>query len=267
VIRSTFQLAPGIGPSRERQLWESGVRRWEELPAPPGLALSAQLDERIRASVASAREALAIGDAERLASMVPRRERWRLFGAFSEDAAFVDVETDGDELVTAVGVLDRDGPRVYLRGRDLERFPGATWRWKVLVTFNGLAFDVPVLERAFPGWKAPRAHIDLRHLWARLGHRGGLKSLERLEGVSRPGHLGEVDGLEAVRLWRRHREGEPGALRRLAEYNLYDAVNLEALMVLGYNRMLERHPLPCPPAAPWRRSEVLVELSNQLASI
>ncbi|HEX8909206.1 MAG TPA: ribonuclease H-like domain-containing protein [Anaeromyxobacteraceae bacterium] len=267
MLHSTFQLTPGIGPYRERQLWAAGVRSWEAFPAAPQVALSARLDDRLRQALEEARAALAAGDAGRLAAMMPSRERWRLYRRFEADAAFLDIETDGGDLVTAVGVLDRDGPRVFLRGKDLEDFPAATRGWKVLVTFNGLSFDVPILERAFPGWRAPRAHVDLRHLWGRLGHQGGLKLLEQETGVGRPGHLAGVDGLEAVRLWRRHRQGDPAALRLLAEYNLYDAVNLKALMALGYNRMLGRFELPGEPVAPWERGEVLYDVTKRLMAI
>ena len=266
MIESTFQLAPGVGPYRERQLWAAGVVRWEELPPAPAVTLSRRLDLRLHQAVAAARAALAAGDTARLAAMLPRRERWRLYPTFAEDAAFLDVETDGEEL-TVVGVLDRHGPRLFVRGRDLDDFPAATEGWKVLVTFNGLSFDVPVLRREFPAWRPPAAHVDLRHLWGRLGHEGGLKLLERTTGVGRPDHLDGVDGLEAVRLWRRHRAGEAGALRRLAEYNLYDVVNLKALMTLGYNRMLERHRLPGRPVDVWQRGEVLYDVSKQLLAV
>jgi uncharacterized protein YprB with RNaseH-like and TPR domain len=267
VIRSTFQLARGVGPYFERRLWSGGVTRWDEFPAPPTVALSSRLDGRLRGAVTTAATALMARDADALAMMLPRRERWRLYAAFAKDAAFLDIETDGGDSVTAIGVLDRNGPRVFLRGRDLDKFPAATAGWKLLVTFNGLSFDVPILERAFPGWRAPRAHVDLRHLWARLGHAGGLKLLEEATGVGRPAHLSGVDGWEAVRLWRQHLAGEPGALRRLAEYNLYDAVNLKTLMTLGYNRMLERHRLPGQAVEVWRRGDVLYDVSQELLRI
>ncbi len=33
---------------------------------------------------------------------------------------------------------------------------------------NGLSFDVPVLRRAFRGWRPPAAHVDLRRMIERL---------------------------------------------------------------------------------------------------
>jgi uncharacterized protein len=265
VIRSTFQLAPGIGPYRERELWSAGVTRWESVPAAPEVALSPRLDGRLREAIARAADALQRRDAEALARMLPRRERWRLYAAFHEDAAFLDIETDANRQITAIGVLDAAGPRVFLRGRDLDDFPEAAARWKLLVTYNGESFDAPVLEDAFRGWKAPIAHVDLRHLFQRLGHAGGLKLLEEETGVGRPEHLKGVDGRAAVRLWSRHEEdGDRAALLALAEYNLYDAVNLKALMAIGYNRMIERLRLPASPVPRWERGDVLYDVTKLL---
>jgi hypothetical protein len=198
--------------------------------------------------------------------MLPRAERWRLHGAFGTDAAFLDVETDGDAL-TAIGILDRRGPRLLLAGRDLDRFPEEARGWKLLVTYNGLSFDVPVLRRAFRGWRPPSAHVDLRHVWARLGHRGGLKLLERETGVGRPAHLAGLGGRDAVRLWRAHQAGDPAALRLFAEYNLLDAVNLRTLMDLAYNRMIERLRLPAAPIQVQELGDVRYDVTKLLLAL
>jgi uncharacterized protein YprB with RNaseH-like and TPR domain len=266
VLRRTFQLTSGIGPWRERQLWSQGVATWDDLEARRGSAGS-RLDARLLEAVAGARDALARRDAGTLAAMMPSRERWRLLPTFSDDAAFLDIETDGGETVTAIAVLDRHGPRVYLRGRDLDGFPEVTRDWKLLVTFNGLSFDVPMLRRAFPGWRPPAAHVDLRHLWARLGHRGGLKLLEEAQGIGRPPHLAGLGGWDAVLLWRRHEDGDRAALRLLVEYNLHDAVNLQALAALGYNRIVERLGLPAAPVPVARRGDWLLDMSRQILAL
>jgi len=266
VIRSTFRLAPGVGPWLEKRLWDAGIRRWEDFPAPPAVALSRAVDDRLRAALADAEAALEAGDADRLAAMMPRRERWRLYHAFAGDAAFLDIESDG-ESITAIGFLDARGPGLLLAGRDLDRFPEVAAGWKLLVTFNGLRFDVPALRRAFPGWRPPRAHVDLCQLWTRLGHRGGLKALERDVGIGRPPHLDGLCGRDAVRLWARHLEGDAGALRLFAEYNLHDAVNLRALMDLGYNRLVERLRLPAEPLRLSERGDVLYDVTKLLLAL
>ena len=266
MIRSSFRIAPGVGPWLESRLWDSGVRRWDDLAAGPAAVLPGPVEARLRAAIARAREALAAGDAEALAAMLPRAERWRLYGVFADGAAFLDVETDGDAL-TAIGFLDARGPRLLLAGRDLERFPEEARGWKLLVTFNGLSFDVPVLRKAFRGWRPPRAHVDLRRLWARLGHEGGLKLLEAVTGVGRPSHLAGLCGRDAVRLWRAWQAGDAAALRLFAEYNLHDAVNLRTLMDLGYNRMIERLRLPAAPVPVRERGDVRYDVTKLLLAL
>jgi uncharacterized protein YprB with RNaseH-like and TPR domain len=268
VIRATFQLTPGVGPYRERELWSGGVTSWDALAPPPAVVLSPRLDGRLREAVARAADALARGDADALARMLPRRERWRLYAAFAEDAAFLDVEADAYGQLSVVGVLDRSGPRLFVRGRDLHLFPEAARGWKLLVTYNGESYDAPLLEAAFPGWRAPAAHVDLRHLFGRLGHSGGLKLLEEEAGVGRPAHLKAVRGRDAVALWSRHVEDrDRAALLALAEYNLYDTVNLKALAALGYNRMIERLRLPAAPVPRWERGDVLYDVTKLLLAL
>src|SRR6266404_4399597 len=122
MLESTFQLGPGLGPVRERRLWAMGVRRWQDFPGAPA-------NPRLRSAVAAAGRALADRDSECLAAMLPSRERWRMFAAFGDGAAYLDIETGGDERdfagVTAVSLLDRDGPRLFIAGKNLADFPAA----------------------------------------------------------------------------------------------------------------------------------------------
>ena len=110
----------------------------------------------------------------------------------------------------------------------------------LLVTFNGACFDLPHLRRAFPDWRPPPAHIDLRPVWQRLGQHGGLKALEQSQGFGRPAHLRGLDGDAACWLWRHGQLGNHQALQRFAEYNLYDVINLPPLLGLAYNRLVEK---------------------------
>jgi uncharacterized protein YprB with RNaseH-like and TPR domain len=267
VIRSTFRLTPGVGAWLESRLWDAGVRTWADLPEGPLPAVGPRVAARLREAVARAREALAAGDAEALARMLPRSERWRLYADFAGQAGFLDIETDGTDRITAIGLLDRHGPRVLLAGRDLDQFQDAVADWKLLATFNGQAYDVPMLRRTFRGWTAPLAHVDLCHLWRRLGHAGGLKALEQAEGLHRPPQLAGLGGLDAIRLWQAHLDGDDAALRLLVEYNLYDTVHLRTLMDRGYNRMLERLRLPGAPVRVAEPGDFRYDLSKLLLAL
>ena len=250
MIESSFQIAPGLGPKRERELWRAGVARWSDLPSPSS---PSKTDRALRAAIDDASAALAARDAGGVAALLPTREQWRLFAAFGADAAYLDIETSDDVIgfagISAIGILDRDGPQLFLAGRDLQAFPEAARRWPLLVTFNGSSFDVPILRRAFPEWQPPVAHVDLRHVLARLGQHGGLKAIERRLAslhLTRPPHLASIDGWDACSLFRRGRDGDREAMRRFAEYNLYDTVNLRTLMAWAYNALVETETAEAP---------------------
>ncbi len=267
MLRATFQLVPGLGPARERRLWQAGVVDWAQVEAAAPPLLSPALRPRLRTAVAEVEAALASEDLASLGAALPSGEHWRLYGAFAHRAVYLDIETDVEAGVTAVGLLDEDGPRVLLAGRDLAALPEAIPRSCLLVTFNGACFDLPNLERAFPGWQRPPAHVDLRPALGRLGHHGGLKSIERATGVGRPLHLQGLDGQVVSWMWRHGQRGNGKALRLFVEYNLYDTVNLRPLMAMAYNRLAAATGLPCRPLPVHERGDVLYDISKLLLAL
>jgi uncharacterized protein YprB with RNaseH-like and TPR domain len=267
MLRATFQLVPGLGPGRERRLWQGSVLDWTQLLAAPDQLLPRKLRAPLLAAALAAETALHAGDLAAVASALPGREHWRLYGAFAERAVCLDIETDLEDGVTAIGLLDAHGPRVLLAGRDLEALPEVVPPSCLLITFNGAAFDLPILERAFPGWRRPAAHVDLRPVLERLGHRGGLKAIEQQTGVGRPAHLRGLDGSRACWLWRHGARGNREALRLFAEYNLYDAVNLRTLMALAYNRLIAQAGIPCAEVSVSWRGDVLYDISKILLAL
>ena len=204
MLESTFQLASGIGPAREQSLWRAGIAGWSDFRQTKDAVLPGRAGQLLRSAIEAAADALACGDADRLGSLLPAGEHWRMLPAFGDAVLYLDIETGDDDVrfegISAIGMLDHHGPRLLLGGRDLQCFPEVARGASILVTFNGLSFDVPILRRAFPDWRPPVCHVDLRHVLRRLGHGGGVKSIERSLTrlrLARPDHLAGMGGWDA----------------------------------------------------------------------
>jgi uncharacterized protein YprB with RNaseH-like and TPR domain len=266
MLRHTFCHLPGVGEKSEQRLWAAGLTTWETALAGgrPGRRLAA---DALRASA----EQHALGNPAWFAERLPAAQSWRLFADFRSSCAYLDIETTGmggTDHVTTIALYDGRSLRTYVHGRNLDDFVRDVQAYRLLVTYNGKSFDLPVLERCL-GCRFGQAHIDLRHVLASLGVRGGLKGCERQLGLSRPG-LEEVDGFVAVLLWHEHkRRRDARALETLLAYNVQDTVNLEVLMVEAYNRKLAglaaapfaagyRLAAPAPAANPFRPDEDVV---------
>jgi uncharacterized protein YprB with RNaseH-like and TPR domain len=111
----------------------------------------------------------------------------------------------------------------------------------VIVTYNGISFDIPFIEHYF-NIRLDQAHIDLRYVLRSLRFRGGLKGCERQLGMDRC-DLKDIDGFFAVLLWDEYqRADDQKALDTLLAYNVQDTVSLENLMVTAYNMKLKETP-------------------------
>lgn len=248
VIRNTFVMLPSVGAKKERAIWESGIRTWDDFlsaDAVPVMRPSAKANGD--AVLGQAVELLDEGDCASLADMTPRSEHWRLFGDFRDEAAYLDIETDGlsrDALVTVVTVHSRRGTVTLTEGIDLspETLADALDGTKVLVTFNGSCFDVPVLRNSFPEVDLDIPQFDLRFASRKVGYRGGLKPLEIDLGITRADEIDGMDGADAVRLWKMwERHGDRDSLEILTEYNRADTMNLERIADVIYGRLVREH--------------------------
>jgi uncharacterized protein YprB with RNaseH-like and TPR domain len=235
MLRNTFIHLPGIGPNRERTLWNQGVLDWNRfLEAIKNGVLRQGVYESAAPLVCQSMDAVAAGDAGFFHDRLPSRETWRLYPEFADRALFLDIETTGlspdYNEVTVIGAFGGGQLAVFVNGINFDEFPAYVQQFPLLVTFNGSLFDVPFLRAHFPHARLDQAHIDLRFPLAVLGYRGGLKAVERKLGLARDSAIRDVDGFEAVWLWSRYRRGDREALRKLLLYNLTDVVNMVELV-------------------------------------
>jgi uncharacterized protein len=245
MLQRTFCHLRGIGPGTERQLWSQGLRSWDQVDPHTVATLSPGRRTRLLEGCERSRRALAEGDAAWFAQALPSRERWRLFTAFQQGAAYLDIETTGldagHDVVTTVAVYDGIQVHCFVRDDNLDDLPACLERYPLLVTYNGATFDLPFLRQQL-GIPLAQAHIDLRYVLASLGHSGGLKACERALGLDR-GELADVDGYLAVLLWHDYRRsGDPRVLETLLAYNVADVLNLAAIMPMAVNAKLRDTP-------------------------
>jgi uncharacterized protein len=257
MITSSFCFIRNLTEEQERALWSHGITSWslartyvDEVAAviSPGRA------SRLVEQVAAAQDAVASGDVGWVREHWPVKESWRLWQGWAtpEQTACVDIETTGltagYDQITVIGMAAGPRTRAFVAGRPqpgddgLDRFPEAVRGARLLVTFNGVSFDVPFIERHFKdaGFRFEMPHIDLMLLARAGGLSGGLKDIERNLGIGRADEIKEVRGSLAIQLWGRWKSGDVEAYRTLLAYCQADCANLPALADHLYRRRWEQ---------------------------
>ena len=277
MLRHSFCHIPKMNTDVERMLWDGGILTWEDLPNSRSHGLTESRHSLCCKHVAHSLEQLKKRNVTYFYEALPNHEHWRLFEEFRIDTAYLDIETTGLSPqwseITTIAVYDGTQVKAYVNGINLQDFRSDIARFKQIVTFNGKCFDVPFIRKKLR-LNMNHAHLDLRYILKRLGYSGGLKGCERTLGISRKG-VEEVDGFMAVLLWQEYQKGNDQALETLLAYNMADAVNLETLMVIAFNKKLQETPflrdlkLPLPgrpviPHRPDQRTIKKIQLSLQL---
>lgn len=245
MIKNTFCILDGIGEKLEKRLWKEGILTWRDFTdADSMLGFSNEkkrlFDESLFHDIAE----LSIGNAQYFDKRLKRREHWRLFDFFKDNAVCLDIETNGFQpcnggYVTVVGLYDGYDYKCLIKGENLttENLNKELERYKCLITFYGAAFDIPFLLRTFKGVKFNIPHFDLCFAAKRLKLNGGLKKLEQGLGIEREESVKGLDGYDAVKLWEFAKRGSSEALDLLIKYNREDTVNLMQIASILYERL------------------------------
>ncbi len=243
MIKNTFCHTPGISENTEKILWANGILDWDtfiekfdEIDCIPKSKL-----ENIKTELFFSIENLNCSNIKYFCEKLNPNLHYRL--ANLGKIAYVDIETTGlsrwTDQITMIGIYDGKIAKSYIQGQDLEEAYDKLDEFDIIVTFNGKTFDLPFIEQ-----KAKRKydflHLDLRYLLKEYDLRGGLKKIEKELQITRDIEVENVDGFEAVRLWRKYKNGDENALKKLLLYNKEDIVNLKYLLDWYLNKKISQ---------------------------
>ncbi|MBI2541367.1 ribonuclease H-like domain-containing protein [Candidatus Woesearchaeota archaeon] len=235
MITSSFVFLERVGSRLERNIWKNGIDGWDDFLRRKSVnGLSAYRKCYYDRKLLNARKALYNFDSGYFIGLLPQPEMWRLYNFFKEDAVFLDIETTGlsrqNDDITVLGLYDGINTKTMIKGINLDygALKEELKKYKIVVTFNGASFDLPFIEKAYPGLMPKIPNFDVKSIAGRLGLKGGLKNIEKELGIKRSNLVGRFYGGDALTLWRMYRAtGDEHYLNLLVEYNEYDTINLK----------------------------------------
>lgn len=245
MIQNSFIFLERLSEKSEKNIWDQGILTWDDfIKAPKVGGFSQKRKHYYTRKLFEAKNALKDRNVKYFADFFPKSEVWRLYGHFKDDCIFLDIETTGYYGdVSVLGLYDGETFISLVKGYNLseENLFRAFEGKKLLVTFNGLSFDSPVLKRYFGKNLPDIPHFDLRFALSRLGFDGGLKKIEKDLGIVRDVDLTDVCGADAIFLWKRYiSQDDRDALKLLLSYNESDVVNLKPLADFIFSSMKSR---------------------------
>jgi len=231
MFQDSFIFLPGIGRERERMIWDAGIKIWDDfIRAKTIPGISSIMRWKHVQTLKEAQRAWEQKDYFWFATHWPTDEQWRLFDALKSTAVAIDIEVEDRGTILLVAITWDGATRVVAgqhpaTGRLLQRILAQA---SVLLTFNGRAFDWPLLTRIYRLGELRIPHIDLYGVSRQCGLVGGLKKLELEVGIQRPEEVQGWTGATALLHLQAAREGEHGEefLDAAMTYTACDAEHL-----------------------------------------
>jgi uncharacterized protein YprB with RNaseH-like and TPR domain len=227
----------------ERQLWDQGCLTWEHaLRGIDYFSFGTSPKETVVRVLEKSKVALANGEHQFFAKALGNREAWRAWPHFRSSCCYLDIETDGGKAgnsITTIGIYDGKEFEVFVKGQNMGSFEDRISHFSMIVTFFGLSFDVPMIQKRFKSLQIDQIHFDLCPALRNVGLKGGLKKIEKELGIARGEDTDGLNGYDAILLWRRYEMArDEKALEKLIAYNREDVVNLEFLAQTAYDRLV-----------------------------
>jgi len=242
MIRDSFIFLDRIGDKTEQNIWSQEIKNWNEfLNTRDVFGISPARKIFYNQKILDASRALKDYDSSFFKEM---SDTWRLYDYFKEDAVFLDIETSSMYgNITVIGLFDGVETKIMVKGFNLDKelLKKELEKYKLIITFNGGSFDLPIIEKYFKDVLPDVPHIDLRHVCASTGLKGGLKEIEKQLGIKRPNIIDQIYGGDAALLWRKFlATGNKRFIELLVQYNEEDIVNLKLIADHAIKKLWEK---------------------------
>ena len=244
MIRGSFIFLYGVEHKTEENIWNQGIHSWDSFLSKERIKGISKLRKGYYdRQLLKAREALFSFDSAYFAGKLPQSEMWRLYEFFKDECVFLDIETTGvgeKADIIVIGLFDGLETKSMIKGINLDynALKKELRKYKLIITFNGSAFDVPFIKKRYPDLLPNVPNFDLRVACARVGLNGGLKEIERRMGIKRNKITEKLYGGDVLLLWRMFKgSGDDYYLKLLVEYNEDDVFNLKKIAEYVYDRL------------------------------
>lgn len=241
MIRSSFIFLDKVGQKKEQRIWEQGIETWNDFLNSDIKGISSLMKRRHDQLIRLAKLNLDYENPGFFREFMKPGEMWRIYPEFKDETVYLDIETSGWSI-TCIGLYDGHNVKHFIKGINLNKkdFLSELYKHKIVITFNGSSFDIPMLNRYF-NHEIKLAHIDLRHVCSKIGLNGGLKSIERQLRIKRDKEVQSMLGNEAVYCWEMWQHtGKRKYLDLLIKYNTEDIVNLEPLAKFAISKLWKK---------------------------
>jgi uncharacterized protein len=249
MIKQSFIFLPKIKANKEKSIWQQGIKDWDAFVSAERVkGISPRLKKEYDKLILEAKKVLYEDDSAYFLDKLPTTETWRLYDYFKDEAIFLDIETSSstniNSYLTVIGLFDGINTKTMIRdvNLDINALRNELKKYKLLITFNGSAFDLPYLNKKYPNLLPKIPHIDVRHLASKAGLKGGLKDIERQLNITRSNLIVErLYGGDPFKLWRMFKgSGDDYYLKLLVEYNEEDVINLKKITEFSIKKLKEQ---------------------------
>jgi len=249
LIQNSFIFLERVKRGIEDNIWKQGIYSWDSFLNKNKIdGLSLARKKYYNRKIIEARKALYNFDSAYFKDILPQSENYRLYDFFKDECVFLDIETTGldskNDDITLIGIFDGVNTKTMIKGINLDYkiLKHELKKYKLMVTFNGSSFDVPFINKTYPGLLPNIPNFDVKSVTKRLNLQGGLKEIEKKIGIKRNKIIEKFYGGDAVTLWRMYKAtGDDYYINLLIEYNEDDIINLKTIAEYCVSKLKEKY--------------------------